>query len=256
MKLSVIIPVYNEEKTVLDVVGRVRQCGVKDLQIVVVNDCSSDGTRAELEKLPDSDDLTLVHHEVNKGKGASIRTAQQHVAGDVMAIQDADMEYSPMEFPAMLRLIEEDLADAVFGSRYSGREILVDGFWHYVANKFLTTLSNMFSNIHLTDMETCYKMVRADIFKDLQLECNRFGIEPELTAKLARRRCRIYEVPISYVARRFDEGKKIGWKDGVAAIWYIFKYNLWAREQRPATAYTAKESASEDAAAAASSKEV
>ena len=232
MKLSVIIPVYNEEKTVLDVIDRVRNCGVKDLQIVVVNDCSSDGTKEQLEKLPKSDDLTLVHHEVNQGKGAAIRTAQSRIEGDVMAIQDADMEYSPTEFPAMLRLIEEDLADAVFGSRYSGREILVDGFWHYVANKFLTTLSNMFSNIHLTDMETCYKMVRADVFKDMTLECNRFGIEPELTAKLARRRCRIYEVPISYVARRFDEGKKIGWKDGVAAIWYIFKYNLWARERR------------------------
>ncbi len=236
MKLSVIIPVYNEEKTVVDVIGRVRACGVKDLQIVIVNDCSSDDTRKELEKLPEADDLLIVHHEVNKGKGAAIRTAQKHVSGDVMAIQDADMEYSPTEFPAMLRLIEEDLADAVFGSRYSGREILVDGFWHYVANKFLTTLSNMFSNIHLTDMETCYKMIRADLFRDLQLECNRFGIEPELTAKLARRRCRIYEVPISYVARRFDEGKKIGWKDGVAAIWYIFKYNLWARERRTTAA--------------------
>jgi len=232
MKLSVIIPVYNEEKTVLEVIERVRSCGVKDLQIIVVNDCSSDGTREQLEALSASDDLLIVHHEVNQGKGAAIRTAQSRIEGDVMAIQDADMEYSPTEFPAMLQLIEKDLADAVFGSRYSGREILVDGFWHYVANKFLTTLSNMFSNIHLTDMETCYKMVRADLFKDMQLECNRFGIEPELTAKLARRRCRIYEVPISYVARRFDEGKKIGWKDGVAAIWYIFKYNLWARERK------------------------
>ena len=230
MKLSVIIPVYNEEKTVLEVIERVRNCGVNDLQIIIVNDCSTDGTKAELEKLPQAEDLVIVHHEVNKGKGAAIRTAQEHVAGEVMVIQDADMEYSPTEFPAMLRLIEEDLADAVFGSRYSGREILVDGFWHYVANKFLTTLSNMLSNIHLTDMETCYKMIRADIFKDLELECNRFGIEPELTAKLARRRCRIYEAPISYVARRFDEGKKIGWKDGVAAIRFIFEYNLWNRE--------------------------
>lgn len=232
MKLTVVIPVYNEEKTVVEVIAQVRGCGVKNLQIVIVNDCSSDGTRAELDKLPESDDLLIVHHEKNRGKGAAIRTAQPLVEGEVMVIQDADMEYSPDEFLAMLRPIEEDLADAVFGSRYSGREILVDGFWHYVANKFLTTLSNMFSNIHLTDMETCYKMVRADLFKDLSLECNRFGIEPELTAKLARRRCRIYEVPISYKARRFDEGKKIGWKDGVAAIWYIFKYNLWSRERK------------------------
>jgi glycosyltransferase involved in cell wall biosynthesis len=232
MKLTVIIPVYNEEKTVVDVIEQVRRCGAQSLQIVIVNDCSSDGTKAALEKLPEADDLLIVHHEKNRGKGAAIRTAQSLVEGDVMVIQDADMEYSPDEFPAMLRLIENGLADAVFGSRYSGREILVDGFWHYVANKFLTTLSNMFSNIHLTDMETCYKMVRADLFKDLSLECNRFGIEPELTAKLARRKCRIYEVPISYKARRFDEGKKIGWKDGVAAIWYIFKYNILSRERR------------------------
>ena len=232
MKLTVVIPVYNEEKTLVEVITQVRGCGVRDLQIVIVNDCSSDGTRAELDKLPKSDDLLIVHHEKNRGKGSAIRTAQRLVEGDVMVIQDADMEYSPDEFPAMLRPIEEGLADAVFGSRYSGREILVDGFWHYVANKFLTTLSNMFSNIHLTDMETCYKMIRADLFKDLSLECNRFGIEPELTAKLARRKCRIYEVPISYKARRFDEGKKIGWKDGVAAIWYIFKYNLWSRERK------------------------
>jgi glycosyltransferase involved in cell wall biosynthesis len=232
MKLTVIIPVYNEEKTVVDVIEQVRRCGAQSLQIVIVNDCSSDGTKAALEKLPEADDLLIVHHEKNRGKGAAIRTAQSLVEGDVMVIQDADMEYSPDEFPAMLQLVEDGLADAVFGSRYSGREILVDGFWHYVANKFLTTLSNMFSNIHLTDMETCYKMVRADLFKDLSLECNRFGIEPELTAKLARRKCRIYEVPISYKARRFDEGKKIGWKDGVAAIWYIFKYNILSRERR------------------------
>lgn len=232
MKLTVIMPVYNEEKTILEVISLVRRCGVGELQIIIVNDCSSDGTREQLEKLPKADDLLIVHHEINRGKGAAIRTAQPLVSGDVMVIQDADMEYSPEEFPAMMRLIEADLAEAVFGSRYSGREILVDGFWHYVANKFLTTLSNMFSNIHLTDMETCYKMVRADLFKDLSLECNRFGIEPELTAKLARRKCRIYEAPISYKARRFDEGKKIGWKDGVAAIWYILKYNLWSRERR------------------------
>lgn len=240
MKLSVIIPVYNEEKTVLAVVDQVRQCGVKDLEIIIVNDCSKDGTKAELEKLKDAKDVRVFHHEVNMGKGAAIRTAQKHVAGDVMVIQDADMEYSPTEFPVMLRPIQEDLADAVFGSRYSGREILVDGFWHYVANKFLTTLSNMLSNIHLSDMETCYKMVRADVFKAMTLECNRFGIEPELTAKLARRRCRIYEVPIGYKARRFDEGKKIGWKDGVAAIYFIFKYNLWGREDLGTVAPTDK----------------
>ena len=229
MKLSVLIPVYNEEKTVLFVIDQVRQCGVPSLEIIVVNDCSSDGTRAELDKLKGAGDVVIVHHVHNQGKGAAIRTAQKHVTGDVVVIQDADLEYSPKEFPKMLRPIEEGLADACFGSRYSGNEILVDSFIHYLGNKVLTLLSNIFSNIHLTDMETCYKMIRADIFKSFNLECNRFGIEPELTAKLAHRRCRIYEVPISYKARRFDEGKKIGWKDGVAAIWYILKYNLWKR---------------------------
>ena len=229
MKLSVIIPVYNEEATVLHVIEQVRQCGVPSLQIIVVNDCSSDGTRKQLDSLPPAADLLVIHHETNQGKGAAIRTAQKHVAGDVAVIQDADLEYSPREFPKMLRPIEEGLSDACFGSRYSGNEILVDSFIHYMGNKFLTLLSNVCANIHLTDMETCYKMIRADVFKSFELECNRFGIEPELTAKLARRKCRIYEVPISYQARRFDEGKKIGWKDGVAAIWYILKYNLLKR---------------------------
>lgn len=229
MRLSVIIPVFNEEKTVLHVIEQVRRCGVPHLEIIVVNDCSTDGTRKQLDSLPPAPDLVVIHHETNKGKGAAIRTAQTRVTGDVMVIQDADLEYSPVEFPRMLRPIEQGLADACFGSRYSGNEILVDTFIHYMGNKFLTLLSNIFSNLHLTDMETCYKMIRADIFKSLTLECNRFGIEPELTAKLARRRCRIYEVPIAYKARRFDEGKKIGWKDGVAAIWYIVKYNLFGR---------------------------
>jgi len=226
MKLSVIIPVYNEETTVLDIIEQVRKSGVPALEMVVVNDCSTDATREKLESLPPSDDLVIVHHEINKGKGAAIRTAQELVTGEVVVIQDADLEYSPGEFPKMLKPITDDRADVVYGSRYSGREILVDSFWHYLGNKILTTFSNVLSNTHLTDMETCYKMIRADIFKELALECNRFGIEPELTAKLARRRCRIYELPIAYEARRFDEGKKIGWKDGVAALWYIVKYNL------------------------------
>lgn len=225
MKLSVIIPVFNEEQTVLSIIEQVRHCGVADLQIVVVNDASRDGTRARLETLPASPDLTVVHHEVNRGKGAAIRTAQQHVRGDVVVIQDADLEYSPREFPKMLEPITANRADAVFGSRYSGREILVDTFWHYFGNKLLTLASNVCCNLHLSDMETCYKMMRADLFRNMKLECNRFGIEPELTAKLARTRCRIYEVPIAYEARSFDKGKKIGWKDGIAAFWYIVKYN-------------------------------
>jgi glycosyltransferase involved in cell wall biosynthesis len=227
MKLSVIIPVYNEEKTILEVLRRVRACGVPDLEIVVVNDCSRDRTRALLEGLPPSPDLVLVHHDTNQGKGAAIRTAQKRITGEAVVIQDADLEYSPAEFPRLLRPIEEDKADAVYGSRYSGRELLVDSFWHYLGNKVLTTFSNMLANVHLTDMETCYKMMRAGVFREMELEYNRFGFEPEITAKLARRRCRIYEVPIAYAARRFDEGKKIGWRDGLAALWYIARYNLF-----------------------------
>ena len=227
MKLSVIIPVYNEENTVLNVIEQVRLCGVQDLDIIVVNDCSTDATRARLEELPEAADLTLVHHDTNQGKGAAIRSAQKRVTGDVVVIQDADLEYSPNEFPKLLKPIEDGKADVVYGSRYSGRELLVDSFWHYMGNKVLTTLSNMLSNVHITDMETCYKMVKSDIFTHLSLECNRFGFEPEITAKLAKLKCRIYEVPIVYQARRCDEGKKIGWRDGVAAIWYIVKYNLF-----------------------------
>ena len=226
MRLSVIIPAYNEVSTIATVIEQVRRCGVPDLQLIIVDDCSTDGTGALLDALPPSPDLTILHHEVNRGKGAAIRTAQQHVAGDAVIIQDADLEYSPSEFPALLRPIAEGKAEAVFGSRYSGREILVDSFWHYFGNKVLTLASNVCSNLHLTDMETCYKMVRADLFTSLTLECNRFGFAPEITAKLAARRARIYEMPIAYTARPYDQGKKIGWKDGVAAFWYILKYNL------------------------------
>lgn len=226
MRLSVIIPAYNEASTITTVIELVRACGVPDLQLIIVDDCSTDGTGAILDALPPSPDLTILHHPVNRGKGAAIRTAQQHVAGDAVIIQDADLEYSPSEFPALLRPIAEGKAEAVFGSRYSGREILVDSFWHYFGNKVLTLASNIFSNLHLTDMETCYKMVRADLFTSLTLECNRFGFEPEITAKLAARRARIYEIPIAYTARPYDQGKKIGWRDGVAAFWYILKYNL------------------------------
>ena len=226
MKLSVIIPVYNERDSVSQMIERVRACGIADLEIVVVNDCSRDGTREILDALPPAADLRILHHPVNMGKGAAIRTAQASVTGDAVVIQDADLEYSPEEFPGMFALIEADKADVVYGSRYSGRELLVDSFWHYFGNKMLTLASNVCSNLHLTDMETCYKMIRGDIFRGLRLECARFGIEPEITAKLARLDCRIYEVPISYRARRFDEGKKIGWRDGIAAFWYIFKYNF------------------------------
>jgi len=227
MKLTVIIPVFNEAETVAQIIGAVRACGIASLQLIVVNDGSSDGTRAILEAMPAAADLTILHHDLNRGKGAAIRTAQAAVAGDAVVIQDADLEYDPQELPKLFRYLVEDKADVVYGSRYSGSEILVDTFWHYLGNKLLTTFSNLLSNLHLTDMETCYKMIRAELFKNLRLECNRFGIEPELTAKLAKLNCRIYEVPISYQARRYDQGKKIGWKDGLAALWYIVKYNLF-----------------------------
>jgi len=226
MKLSVIIPAYNEEGTILQVIEQVRQCGIPSLELVIVNDCSKDGTRAKLDSLPPAADLKILHHEVNKGKGAAIQTAQKAVTGDVVIIQDADLEYSPKAFVELLKPIEEGEADAVYGSRFCGRAHLVDTFWHQFGNKVLTVFSNICTNLQLTDMETCYKMIRADIFKSMQLECQRFGIEPEITANLARARCRIYEMPISYNPRTYEDGKKIGWKDGVAAFWYIFKYNF------------------------------
>jgi glycosyltransferase involved in cell wall biosynthesis len=225
-KLSVIIPVYNEERTVEEIIRRVRAVPIPK-EIVVVNDCSTDRTRELLAQVPPGDDLVILHHEVNQGKGAAIRTAQRRLTGDVVIIQDADLEYSPDEYPKLYRLFVEDKADVVYGSRYSGSEILVDTFWHYLGNKLLTTFSNILSNLHLTDMETCYKMIRAPIFKQLTIECDCFGFEPEVTAKLAKQDIRIYEVPISYAARRYDEGKKIGWRDAVKAFVYIIKYNLF-----------------------------
>jgi glycosyltransferase involved in cell wall biosynthesis len=227
MKLSVIIPVFNEVNTIETVIDKVRNCGVKDLQIILVDDYSTDGTVEKLKELQKThNDLDIFFHEKNSGKGSAIRTAQQHIKGDVVVIQDADLEYDPVEFPGMLEPIENDIADVVYGSRYSGNKILVDTFVHYLGNKILTLASNIFTNLHLSDMETCYKMIKADIFKGMTLEANRFGIEPEMTAKFSKLRCRIYEIPISYRARDFGEGKKIGWKDGVAAFWYIFKYNV------------------------------
>lgn len=227
MKLSVIIPAYNEEHTILEIIRRVEAVPL-DKEIIIVNDCSKDRTRELLEGLPPKPHLRIFHHETNQGKGAAIRTAQKMVAGDVVIIQDADLEYSPDEYPKLFRFFVEKQADAVFGSRYSGTELLVDTFWHYTANRVLTLFSNVLSNLHLTDMETCYKMIRADVFKQINIECDCFGFEPEITAKLARRNLRIFEVPINYEARRFDEGKKIRWTDGVKALVYIVKFN-WFR---------------------------
>ncbi|MDY0175989.1 MAG: glycosyltransferase family 2 protein [Lentisphaeria bacterium] len=229
MLLSVIIPVYNEEKTILEIIERVRNCGLPKLQLIIVDDCSSDGTRDKLASLPPSDDLLILYHERNQGKGGAIATAQQHVKGQVMVIQDADLEYSPTEFARMLPFIAEDKADAVFGSRYSGSTTLVDTFWHYYGNRIITGFFNLVANRHLTDMETCYKMIRADLFKSIKLTSKRFGFEPEVSAKLIKKGARIYEIPIEYAPRLGEQGKKIGWKDGVAAFWHIIRYCLLSR---------------------------
>jgi len=230
MKLSVLIPVYNERETIEAVVDRVRAVSV-DVEIVVVDDCSDDGSRDVLQQLSDKGTIDrLVLQPQNRGKGAAIRAAVAQATGDAAIIQDADLEYDPAEYVRLLGPIEQGIADAVYGSRFSGEgphRVLY--FWHYVGNKLLTLVSNMVTNLNLTDMETCYKMVRRPVLESLQIEENRFGLEPEITAKLAIGGWRIYEVGISYSGRTYAEGKKISWKDGVSAFRCILKYGLWRR---------------------------
>lgn len=229
MTLSVVIPVYNEAATFRKLVDAVLDCGIPNLQIVVVDDFSTDGTRpmlkSEIEPLVD----TVIYHEENQGKGAALRTGFAHCKGDVVVVQDADLEYDPTEFKVLIEPIISGKADVVYGSRFmGGRPHRVVYFWHMMGNQFLTLLSNMFTNLNLTDMETCYKMFRREILQKVQLEENRFGIEPEVTAKIARiDDIRIYEVGISYYGRTYEEGKKINWKDGFRAIYAIVKYNLF-----------------------------
>ncbi len=223
--LSVVIPVYNEISTVEHLLRRVREVPLS-LEVIVVDDGSTDGTRDLLPKLEGTLIDKLVMHEKNAGKGAALRTGFEHATGDVVVVQDADLEYDPRELPMLLRPVLEGRADAVYGSRFLGGPHRVLFFWHSVGNKVLTLLSNMFTDLNLTDMETCYKMVRRELLQSLPLSANRFGIEPELTARLAQAGARIYELPISYDGRSYAEGKKIGWKDGVSALWCIFKYNV------------------------------
>ncbi|HEX7052160.1 MAG TPA: glycosyltransferase family 2 protein [Longimicrobiales bacterium] len=226
IRLSVVIPVYNEEATIEKLLARVRALSLS-LEVVCVDDASTDGTRAVLERLHGEGVVDVfVAHERNRGKGAAVRTGIRHATGDVIVIQDADLEYDPRELPRLLEPIADGRADAVFGSRFLAGPHRVLYFWHRVGNGALTLLSNMLTDLNLTDMETCYKMVRADLMKALPLRTNRFGIEPELTARLAQARARIYEVPISYNGRTYAEGKKIGWKDGIAAFWHILRANL------------------------------
>ncbi len=223
--LSVVIPVYNEARTLETVIGKVRAVPIEK-EIVAVDDCSSDGSREILDRLR-APDLRVFHHDRNRGKGAALRTGFSEVRGEITLVQDADLEYDPAEYPRLIAPILENRADVVYGSRFLGggpHRVLL--FHHYVANKFLTFLSNVLTNLNLTDMETCYKVFRTESLRKLTLRCERFGIEPEITAKVARKRFRIYEVPISYHGRDYSEGKKIGWKDAISALYWIVRFRF------------------------------
>ncbi len=233
--LSVVIPVYNERATIHEILKRVRAVPVNK-QIIVVDDCSKDGTREILKDLERSDsELVVVFHEINQGKGAALRTGFRHATGQIVIVQDADLEYDPEQFPQLIQPIVDDLADVVYGSRFIGETHRVLYYWHSLANKGLTLLSNMFTNLNLTDMEVCYKVFRREVIQGIVLKSDRFGFEPEVTAKVARfkfpaeqgnppRPCRIYEIPVAYHGRTYREGKKIGLKDGFQALYCILRF--------------------------------
>jgi glycosyltransferase involved in cell wall biosynthesis len=249
VKVSVLIPVYNERLYIEELLKRVQSVDIEgvDIEIIVVDDCSTDGTREILEgkvhhqtnqdikslrathttNILDFERIKIVFQDRNQGKGAALRRAFQEAKGDVSIIQDADLEYDPNEYRNLLEPIQRGLADVVYGSRFLGGPHRVLYFWHYIGNKFLTLISNMFTNLNLTDMETCYKVFRRDVLTEIEIKQDRFGFEPEITAKVARKKARIYEVPISYYGRTYEEGKKIGWKDGLKAIYCIIRYNFF-----------------------------
>jgi glycosyltransferase involved in cell wall biosynthesis len=222
--LSVVMPVFNEIRTIDEIIARVLAVPLR-VELIVVDDCSTDGTRAHLVELQKEHGFTLLLQERNQGKGAALRRGFAAVRGDVVAIQDADLEYSPEEFPQLMEFIVDGRADVVYGSRFLGRH-RVFLFTHYLGNRVLTMLTNILYNTMLTDMETCYKVMRREVLDGLNLESNGFGIEPEITAKIFRRGYRVYEIPITYDGRGYDEGKKIGWKDGVVALWVLVKYRF------------------------------
>jgi glycosyltransferase involved in cell wall biosynthesis len=232
MVLSIIIPCYNEQNTILRVLERVRGAPLPkkiSREIIVVDDCSVDGTRAILQGI-DFSDTKVIFHETNRGKGAALRTGFKACTGDIAVVQDADLEYDPYEFGKLLKPIVDGRADVVYGSRFvttSERRVLY--FFHYLGNRFLTFISNVFTNLNISDMETCYKMFRREVIQKIEIKENRFGFEPEITAKVAKLKCRVYEVGISYSGRTYEEGKKIGIKDAFRALWCIVKYNVWSR---------------------------
>jgi len=234
--LTVVIPIYNERNTIREILQRVQAVPGPRQQIILVDDCSTDGTREILKEIAaEQPEVTVVYHDKNQGKGAALRTGFQHATGQIVIIQDADLEYDPAQYPQLIQPIVEGKADVVYGSRFIGEMHRVLYFWHSLANKFLTLLSNVFTNLNLTDMEVCYKVFRREVIQGITLKSNRFGFEPEVTAKVARfitpplegrpaRKCRVYEMPVSYSGRDYREGKKIGWKDGVQALYCIIRY--------------------------------
>lgn len=226
-KISIVMAAYNEEKTIAEIINRVKKTELGlDKEIIVVDDGSTDGTREILKNLKD-EKLKVIFHEKNLGKGAALRTGFSQATGDIVLIQDADLEYDPRDYPRLLEPILDGRADVVYGSRFLGGPHRVLLFWHYVGNKFLTTLCNLCANLNLTDMETGFKVFRREVLERIRLKSNRFGFEPEITVKVGRLRCRVYEVPISYSGRDYSEGKKITWRDGLAAIFHILRFRFF-----------------------------